>query len=242
MRRQSLFWSIAVFGIVGTVYGAYLLIYHFDHGKGLFIPALLLLIFGSIALVVSMVLSFFTYRAQWKKKQIVVLQEEEDDIEEEKEDEVVEEKPTPEIKHEPEHESTKEEYAPRPERTYESSPSYSASTVYVKQIGYGPLLRIYGGRFLDMRTNTYYRLEDNMVMQDGGGPVFEIRGNQIKDAFGSYLYEVSGNNINKVFGGFYASIDGNYITLYDLSVKYEMSDSLSKRQVLVVAALLFGKY
>ena len=112
----------------------------------------------------------------------------------------------------------------------------------MKQVGYGPVLRIEGTRVIDMRTNTYYRIENNMVMQDGYGPIFEIRGNQIKDAFGSYLYELSGNNINKVFGGFYASISGNYITLYDLSIKYETTDSLSRRQILVVAALLFGKY
>ena len=79
-------------------------------------------------------------------------------------------------------------------------------------------------------------------MQEGYGPMFEIRGNQIKDAFGGYLYEISGSNINKVFGGFYASISGNYITLYDSSIKYEMTDSLSKKQTLAVAALLFGKY
>ena len=158
-------------------------------------------------------------------------------------EEIVEQQPQeqesdPEIDEEPE----SEEETPIIHRSYHSSPSYSYSTVYVKQVGYGPLLRVEGERIIDMRTNTYYRLENNMVMQEGYGPVFEIRGNQIKDAFGGYLYEISGSNINKVFGGFYASISGNYITLYDLSIKYEMTDSLSKRQLLAVAALLFGKY
>ncbi len=93
-----------------------------------------------------------------------------------------------------------------------------------------------------MRSNTYYRLENNMVMQEGYGPIFEIRDNQIKSSFGGYLYyELSGSNINKTFGGFYASISGNYITLFDGSIKYEMSDSLSKRQILIVAALLFNQ-
>ena len=137
----------------------------------------------------------------------------------------------------------KEEFVRRIQKpSPSSSSSYSVSTVYVKQVGYGPLLRVEGNRILDMRSNTYYRIEDNMVMQEGYGPVFEIRGNQIKNAFGSFLYELSGSNINKVFGGFYASISGNYITLYDLSIKYEMTDSLSKSQILAVAALLFGKY
>lgn len=48
--------------------------------------------------------------------------------------------------------------------------------------------------------------------------------------------------IGTVFGGFYASISGNYITVHDLSVKYEMTDRLSKTQLLAVSALLFGKY
>lgn len=137
-------------------------------------------------------------------------------------------------------ESEPEEHTPR--RTYRSSSSYSYSTVYVKQVGYGPALRVEGDRIIDMRTNTYYRLENNVVMQDGYGPVFEIRGNQIRDVFGGYLYEISSSNINKTFGGFYASISGNYITLYDSSIKYEMTDSLSKRQMLAIVALLFGKY
>ena len=93
-----------------------------------------------------------------------------------------------------------------------------------------------------MRTSTYYRIENNNVMQEGYGICYEIRGNQIRDAFGGYLYELSGSNINKVFGGYYASISGNYITLYDLSTKFETTDSLSKKQVLAVAALLFGNY
>ena len=93
-----------------------------------------------------------------------------------------------------------------------------------------------------MRTNTYYRIEGNVVNQEGCGIRYEIRGNQIRDAFGGYLYELSGSNINKVYGGFYASISGNYITLFDLSQKYEMTDSLSKKQILVAAALLFGAY
>ena len=81
-----------------------------------------------------------------------------------------------------------------------------------------------------------------MVNQDGGGPAFEISGNRIRSAFGGYLYEISGSNINKVFGGFYASISGNYITLFDSSEKYEMDGSLNQKQLLVIAALLFGIY
>ncbi len=243
MRRYYLIWSIAVFGIIGTAYGAYLLIYHFNHGNGLSIPSLLLLIFGVIALVTFLVLYILSYFANKRKKKEAIPPVVDNEDKNEKEATIDgENEVEPSTKLEPKKEQ--KEYVSKSEVTYESSysSSYSVSTIYVKQVGYGPLLRIEESRFIDMRTNTYYRIENNMVMQDGYGPVFEIRGNQIKDAFGGYLYELSGSNINKTFGGFYASISGNYITLYDLSIKYETTDCLSKRQILVVAALLFGKY
>ena len=237
MRKQYLAYFILVFGIVGVAYGTHLLVYHFNHGNGLSIPALLLLVFGSIALVLVLTLLAFDYFAKKKKKSEPVVIEEVKPIEEEKP--VVKEEVTskPEVK--VEQSSTRYEYTPKEKDRV----SYSVpSTVYVKQVGYGPILRVEGSRILDMRSNTYYRFENNILYQEGSGPVFEIRGNQIKNAFGGFLYEISGSNINKVYGGFYASISGNYITLFDLSVKYEMTDSLSKKQLLAVAALLFGKY
>ena len=73
----------------------------------------------------------------------------------------------------------------------------------------------------------------------GSGPVFEISGNRIREAFGGYLFEISGSSINKTCGGFYASISGNYIQTYDLSEKYEMTDSFNRLQLLAIVALLF---
>ena len=242
MRKQYLVWIIAVFGIVGTVYGASSLIYSLNHGKGLYIPALVLLICGAFALLLFLVLFTISY-FQDKKNRKEQAPLEAEILEEKEVEPVKQEEPKPLEKPEPKPEPKDEvEYIQRSERTPSSSSYYSVSTAYVKQVGYGPLLRVEGNRILDMRSNTYYRIEGNMVMQEGSGPVFEIRGNQIKNAFGGYLYELSGSNINKVYGGFYASISGNYITLYDLSIKYEMTDSLSKSQTLAVVALLFGKY
>ena len=243
MRKQYLVWMIAVFGIIGTIYGGFSLIYNLSHGNGLPIFGLVLFICGVIALTLFLVLytiSYFQMKKREKEREPLEAQ-----VIEEKEDKPIKEEPKPEPVKNPEPEEKemdKEEFVRRIQKpSPSSSSSYSVSTVYVKQVGYGPLLRVEGNRILDMRSNTYYRIEDNMVMQEGYGPVFEIRGNQIKNAFGGFLYELSGNNINKVFGGFYSSISGNYITLYDLSIKYEMTNSLSKSQILAVAALLFGK-
>ena len=237
MRKQYLLWIIAVFGIVGVAYGGYLLIYHFNHGNGLSIPALLLLIFGGVALITFIVLYILSYISLQKKKAMELTKKEEAPV-------VEEVKPEPQPKAEVKSKARYEDvqYTSSREKPNRSIYDNAVSTIYIKKVGYGPILRIDGNRILDMRNNTYYRIEGNMVKQEGSGPLYEIRGNQIKNAFGGYLYELSGDNINKVFGGFYASISGNYITIYDLSVKYEMTDRLSKNQILAVAALLFGKY
>lgn len=245
MRRMHFGWIIGVLGIFGTVYGTYLLIYHSNRGNGLNSTALILLIVGIVALFAFIVISVGSLYARRKNKAnsyndsgeeniTVVVENSQESVENSTISEIEETKQT----------SIKKEYdyEHKNEKVYAPSTSSYSSTVYVKQVGYGPLLRINGDRILDMLTNTYYRIEGNLVKQEGYGPVLEIRGNQIKEAFGNYLYEISGNNINKVFGGFYASVSGNYITTYDLSLKYEMTDSLSKRQILVVAAMLFGKY
>ena len=252
MRRHHLVWSIAVFGIVFTAYGAHLMIYHGSRGEGLYVPGLLLLILG--VAVLALFLGLYIYFSLTRKKANPTFSEEVP-TEKEPEEAAEEAKPEPEPApvEEPKEEKKEEAkpapkrkeettYESRPSRSYESSYSRSYSTVYVKKVGYGPVLRVEGPRILDMRTGTYYRIENNAVMQEGYGIRYEIRGNQIRDAFGPYLYELSGSNINKVFGGFYASISGNYITLYDLSDKYEMTDSLSKKQILAAAALLFGRY
>lgn len=244
MRKYYLYWGLAVFGIVGTAYGSYSIVYNNRHGKDMPIYGLVLLIFGILSLMafLAWALSIHLSKQKKRKNSATPCPIEDKEVK-------IEEKTVPEEKEaaaapKPEPERPKEEaerrYTSRSERLYVSSSRPSFSTAYVKQVGYGPVLRIEGPRIIDMRSNTYYRIDDNFVMQDGYGTRYEIRGNQIKDAFGGYLFEVSGSNINKVFGGFYASISWNYITLYDLSEKYEMTDSLSKKQILVAAALLFG--
>ena len=110
----------------------------------------------------------------------------------------------------------------------------------MKKVGYGPVLRVTGSEILDMRTNTYYRIEGNRVNQCGYGPMFEISGSRIRAAFGGYLFEISGDNVSRTFGGYYASFSGAFLKTHDLSEQYEISGSLSLRQRLVVVALLFG--
>ena len=115
-------------------------------------------------------------------------------------------------------------------------------TIYVKRLGYGPVLRIEGDEILEMRSNTYYRIEGNYVKRSGGGPAFEISSNRIKSAYGSGLYEISGDNVSKTFGGHYAGFSGNRLQTNDLREQYECTGSLNLRQKLTVVALLFGSY
>ena len=239
MRKQRFIWSIVVIGFVTTGYGAFSLIYNYSHDKGLSIPGLVLLILGLLAFILFSIFYIAELSRQRRIKNTPTPKVEEPKVEEPKKEENPIKNDIKPIQKP--NKSEKIEYTPKSKATYESSSRY-VSTIYVKQVGYGPILRVDGNRILDMRTNTYYRIENGLVKQEGCGPLFEIRGNQIKNAFGGYLYELSGSNINKVYGGFYASISGNYITLYDLSIKYETTDSLSKNQILAVAALLFGRY
>lgn len=235
-RKQYIDWLSGVFGIFGTVYGGSLLLWHYKRGNGLNIFALVLLIVGSVSLLFFIALLISRYITVKKmKNQPISTKVEEDDFEDFEEEEFEEEEEQPKPKQKPV--SERSYYSERSSSSYSSS-SYS-STIYVKLVGYGPVLRISGSQILDMRNNTYYRIEGNMVHQEGSGPRFEIRGNQIRDAFGGYLFELSGNNINKIYDGFYASISGSYITLYDSSSKYEMTGSLSANQILAVAVLLF---
>ena len=235
MRRQYFSYFVGVFGIVATIYGGYLLIYHLNHGNGFKVAPLIFLIAGLLALGFFIAAIISKYLADKKRKEKaqkeVILQAKRVSTEEKKiEKPIVKEETKPQPV-----QPVRKEYSER-----STSYSYNApSTVYVKLVGYGPVLRIEGSKILDLRDNTYYQIEGNFVNRLGQGLRYEIRGNQIKDAFGGYLFEVSGSNINKIFGGFYASISGNYITTYDLSKKYETTDSLSKKQILVLAALLF---
>ncbi len=233
-RKQYIGWLAAVVGIFGTVYGAYLLYWHHSHGNGLNIPALIWLIVGIVCLIFAIVLFTVRYIASKKRKETTPSPSKEGKEEEDRREES-------QIRGSQFEEFQEEEveFIRVPTRSYYDS--YDAPTVYVKLIGEGPLLRIEGPRIHDMRDNAYYRIEGGKVNQEGYGPRFEIMGDRIRDAFGGYLYEISGDNINKVFSGFYASISGNYITVFDLSRKYEMTGSLSRKQILVVAALLFDR-
>ena len=244
MRKQRFQWALMVFEIIGVAYGGYSLIYNQVHGDPLPVLGLVLLILGILCLAFSIAWLIAIHFANKKRDQQNPLPSEPEVAEAPAAQEVEPTKPEPKPSEDPKPETRREQpsSAPQRERVSRSTSSSFSSTVYVKRVGYGPVLRIEGSRVLDMRSNTYYRIEDNTVMQEGYGIRYEIRGSQIKDAFGGYQYELSGSNINKVFGGFYASISGNYITLYDLSEKYEMTDSLSKKQILVACALLFGRY
>lgn len=256
MRKNRLPWSIAAFGFVTVAYGTYSLVSHLKNDEEIFLPGLLMLIAGALALLTLLVLILIDAFKRIRNKELIENPIKEDSyeevIEEEKEEEKhISENPInideQEIEDEEinstdeDDEEEEEEFTSSYTRSYSSS-SYSYSTIYVKEIGYGPVLRIDGSHILDMRNNVYYHVENNIVIQDGYGPEFEIRGNQTKDVYGSYLFEISGNNINKVFDGFYDSISGNYITLFDSSRKFETTESLSRNQILIIAALLFGRY
>ena len=228
MRRQRAEWTFVVISILCIMYGAFFGIKKYNEDRTFFIVSLVICLVG-----VAMFITYFTlYLISFKRKKTT-----------KKENVVVEEEPIEE-----EIQETPQKVVP-PKRDYEYVSSHSTrrssiydddySSGYVKLVGHGPVLEISGNRIRDMRNNTYYRIQDNYVYQDGGGVIYEISGSKIRSISGGYLYEISGSSINKTFGGFFASISGNYITKYDSSIKYETTCSLNTKQLLVVAALLF---
>lgn len=243
MRRRYFIWTYLVITIILTIYGGYSIFYGLSKDR---IPILGLIFFiiGIVLLIIFVVLAIITYFQRKKernqkeieikeieKEEAPVIKNEEVSVNEEpnkkEENVVVNNNPTSYTKQ-----------VDRSENTYASR--YDVETIFVGEVGRGLILRVTGGEIFDMRTNTYYGIENNIVKQKGSGPLFEISGNRIRSAFGSYLYELSGDSVNKVFGGYYASFSGNRLTIHDLSKIYEFSGSLSQKQKLAVVALLFG--
>lgn len=248
MRRQTILWAFLVLAIVLTGYGGYSVFFSLGKGEAPSILAVAFFIAGGLMLVTWLTLFLISFFQQKKKAAKTENAEAVQKFEPE---------PVPEPKEEPKAEPKEEKPAqpvepkPRPSYTYDKDVTYERSapvrrprggSAYVKRVGYGPVLRVEGNDILDMRSNTYYRIDGDTVNRSGSGPAFEISGNRIRAAFGSYLYEISGNNVNKVFGGYFASIDEDSIQTVDLSQRYEISGSLNRTQKLAVVALLFGSY
>ena len=252
MRRQHFELSFVVLGLVLAIYGAYSLIYNYANNKDIPGLGIAFLIVGATLLLLY--LGLFIISLVQKKNRLVEQDQQVEEpiseqvstngnVEEPIEEELIEKEPIEDLVEEDD--SSDEEYVHRERISYQRNRSIYDSdggSGYVKKVGYGSVLRIENNRILDMRTNTYYVIEENVINELGGGPVFEITGNSIKLSFGSYLYEISGNNVNKVFEGFYASFSGNYLQTNDLEHVYEISCSLSSKQRLAVVALLFGCY
>lgn len=247
MRRQRFWWTYLVATIVLAGYGTFSFIYNLNRGKGVSILGLIFMIIGLMMLGLFLGLFIYDYFVTKKNKKIIESKIIEQPVEEVEEIKVEKEEYKEKKVFNKEKYTYKDNEEERSKRNYYSTnrsryDSDFSSTVYVKKQGYGPILRVEGNRLLDMRSNTYYRIEENVIKQEGSGPVFEINGNRIKLAYGSYIYEMNGNNINRTFGGFFAQINWNFINKYDSSEIYEMSSSLTSNQILVVVALLFGSY
>ena len=243
MRRQRFVWAFLALAIVLTAYGSFSFIQNLNQGKGVFVPGLTLLIIGGVMLLLCLVFYLLSRRGKTKEEAFVP--------EPEKEEKPVvreEEKKESEPKGRPsETPCPAEKMAPASfDSSYIRKPSISrydrddSENAYVKKIGYGPVLRVTGSEILDMRTNTYYRIEGSVVNQSGYGPMFEISGNRIRAAFGGYLFEISGDNVSKTFGGYFATFNGGFLQTNDLSERFEITGPLSLRQRLAVVALLFG--
>ena len=236
MRRQYFAWTYLVLAIVLTAYGGYSIIYNTNHQKDIPVLGIVFFVIGLAMLVLFLILLIISV-FQKKKAPVMDTIKEPEKIEEKVEEVIIEKKEEePVLVEEPLPKTYQKDVTYQSNRTV--SRSYGGSA-YIKKVGYGPVLRVEEDEILDMRSNTYYRIDGNIVKRSGSGPVYEISGNRIRSAFGSYLFEISGGSVYKTFGGFYASISGGYLQAHDLAEKYEISGSLSLKQQLAVVALLF---
>ena len=241
MRRQHFEWTFLVLALVLTIYGGYSLIYNQIHGKNLPILGLVFLVVGFILLITFLILLLISFIQNKKKVEPVEKPQLEETRIEEEPVEVKAEEPAPVVEKPSE---PVREYTPRQETEYRpirATRSFDGGSGYVNKVGYGPVLRVSEEEILDMRSNTYYRIEGNYVKRSGYGPVYEISGNRIRSAYGGYLYEISGGSVNKTYGGYYASISSGIIQTHDLSEKYELTDRFNLKQQLAVVAILFGE-
>ena len=237
MRRQHFPWIYLVTAIVLTAYGSYSCIFNAVRGKPVNMLGLAFVAVGGIMFLIFIALLIIDIMRKRKEKP------EEPPIVEQVEE--IEEKPQIEEKKPAKPASFERSYSDEvtyERRSYSGSRDFGGDSGYVKLVGYGPVLRVEEETILDMRSNTYYRIEGNMVMMSGGGPVFEIVGNRIRQTYSGYLYEIVGDNVNKIFGGYYASFSGGYLQTHDLSEKYEVPSMLNRAQKLAVVAILFGGY
>ena len=238
MRRQHFLWTFLVLAIVLLGYGSFSIIYNHTHQKELSVLGIIFCSMGGLLLIIYIVLLIVStiQKLNQKPEEKVIDVEVKEEIKYEYNTKV-------EVKHESSPRQVRDdtEYVSR-KSGGSSSSVYDAETIYVKKVGYGPIIRVCGSQILDMRSNTYYRIEGNRLNQQGYGFIYEIYGDKIKLSYGSYLYEISGSNISKVYGGYFANFNGNFIQTNDLKEIYEVSGSLNKKQQLCVVALLFGTY
>ena len=242
MRRQSFTWTFLVIAIVLSLYGGYTIVFNTIQKKNIPLLGIIFFVLGMMMLLLCLILLIITLFQKRKYKNLHESYENEaiEDSEPEQTEELEIKKEVKEIV--PEAPIPTQMNNKRDDVEYvktRSTKTFNGGSGYVRKVGYGPVLRVENETILDMRTNTYYKIEDNIVKMVGSGPAFEIVGNKIRAMYGGYLYEISGSNINKIYGGFYASYSCNLIQTFDLKERYEISDSLNLKQLLTVVALLF---
>ena len=244
--------------ILLLVYGGYFAFREAGKNQGIFVSALIALSIGALMLVILLITLFLKGR---KQKEDTVTQIElpgpsktEESLppethteaivsDEPKTEDTFEEKEAVDDKSKDEDDDADVGYVeydygrPR-ERTESCSPRYRS--VYVSQVGYGPVLEWQGNRVRDMRSNRYYRLEGSYLYAEGSGLSYEISGGRIKTISGNPLFEIHGDHISRVFGGHFASISGNSLSTDDQSARYASSGSLTSLQWLVTVTLLLG--
>ena len=150
MRRINFWWTYLVGCIVCIAYGGGTLIYHFSKGNGLSVHALILLIIGGVCLVIFLVL--YIVSLIQKKTQASEQQEPAPEIVEDvNNEEPVEEEPQEVSSQSDDVDYAHIEHINPTNISHRPSSSNGGRTIYVKKVGYGPVLRFEGDRILSLQ-------------------------------------------------------------------------------------------
>lgn len=172
MKRLGFYWGFLALAIVLVAYGGYSFLDNLGAGREVPLLGKAFLIAGILLLLAffTLLLVGFIQKKKNAKKETLKPEEKVEEPQQSEEEVGAEAKEAP---------VEEKDIAPKDSHALSEKVGYvrrepisrfQGGSAYVKKVGYGPVLRVEEDEIVDMRSNTYYRIEGNMVKTLGGGP------------------------------------------------------------------------
>lgn len=113
---------------------------------------------------------------------------------------------------------------------------------YVRDANRGNYIFELSSNYFRMMSGGYsYRIEGDWLYNLNRGYQCRVEGNYIRSTSRGYILELVGNMIRSVRSGYIAEIvSGNYIRSLDNSRRYYIEGYISKMELMMIIAVLFG--